>query len=148
MGPNQKPSESIALLATIDPVSQGAGAVSTGWVNMGNFEAMLAVLDVGAFGASATVDAKLQQALDSSGTTPKDITGKAIVQMLAAGGNNKQVTIDVRETDLDTNNGYCYVRLTVTVGVAATLVSAGLWGFFPQYEPAGAYNQAGVVQQV
>jgi hypothetical protein len=37
----------------------------------------IAVIKTGVLGASATVDAKLQQATDSSGTGVKDITGKA-----------------------------------------------------------------------
>jgi hypothetical protein len=86
-------------------------------------------------GASATVDAKLQQATDSSGTGVKDITGKAITQILKASGDNKVAMINVRDTDLDVNNGFTYVRLTVTVGTATSLIAACLSGFLPRYEP-------------
>lgn len=145
---NQKISEAIAVLATIDPASQAAGTVTTGWVDQSVFFFVLALIDVGAFGASATVDAKLQQAQDSSGTGAKDITGKAITQMLAAGGNNKQVMISMKEADLDTENGFRYVRLSITVGTAATLVSALLLGGVSRFQPASAYNQAAVTQIV
>jgi hypothetical protein len=143
---NEKPSEALALVATIDPVSQAAATVSTGWIDQSAYLAMLAVISVGVFGASATVDAKLQQATDSSGTGAKDITGKAITQLLAAGGNNRQALINMKEADLDTEGGFRYVRLSVTVGTAATLIQAALYGALPHYLPVS--NQAGVAQVV
>ena len=143
---NQKPSEGLGLLATIDPASQAAGTVTTGWVDQSNYFALMAVINVGAFGASATVDAKLQQATDSGGTGAKDITGKSITQLLAAGGNNRQAVINAKEADLDTEGGFRYVRLSVTVATAATLVSAQLFGAIPRFMPAT--NQAGVAQVV
>jgi len=149
MTPNAKPSEHMALLATLDSASQAAGAVSTGYVDIKNFHALLALIDVGAFGASATVDAKLQQAQTSGGANVKDVTGKAITQLLAAGGNNRQALINLKAADLDTEGGFEFVRLTVTVGTAATQLSAALFGCFPRFEDAGAaFNQAGVAQVV
>jgi len=133
--PNIKPSDKIAVGAVLDPVSQAAATVTTGWVSMQVAENLLAILQVGAFGASATVDAKLQQASDSTGTGAKDITGKAITQMVAAGGNNKQIMINVRSEELDVTNAFCFVRLSVTVGTAATLISALLLQLDGRYQP-------------
>jgi hypothetical protein len=134
MGPNQKPTDGFAQLATISPVST-ATTVNSGWVSFANFQRMLAEIDVGVFGASATVDAKLQQALDGSGSSPKDITGKAITQLLAAGGNGRQAFINLADTDLDMTNGFGFVQLSITVGTAASLVAGSLKGFVPRYEP-------------
>lgn len=145
---NQKPSESISVLATMDPASVAASTVVSGWVSIKNHFAIMALLDVGVFGGSATVDAKLRQATDSSGTGAKDITGKAIVQMLAAGGNNKQVILNMKAADLDTENAFAFVALSVTVGTAATLLSATLLGFMPHYEDGAQFNQAGVTQVI
>lgn len=145
---NQKPSEGLAVLATIDPISQGAGTVSTGWVDQSLFFAVMALINTGVLGASATVDAKLQQATDSSGTGAKDITGKAIVQIVKASGDNKQAIIQMKEADLDTEGGFRFVRLSVTVGTAASLVQAALYGFLGRFQSAAASNQAGVVQTV
>ena len=133
--PNIKPSDKVAVGAVLDPVSQAAATVTTGWVSMQTAENLLAILQVGAFGASATVDAKLQQASDSGGTGAKDISGKAITQMVAAGGNNKQVLLNVRSEELDVTNGFCFVRLSVTVGTAATLISALLLALDGRYQP-------------
>jgi hypothetical protein len=145
---NQKPSEGLAVLATIDPVSQAAGTVSTGWVDQSVFFNLMALIQTGVLGTSATVDAKLQQATDSSGTGAKDITGKAITQIVKATGDSKQALISMKEADLDTEGGFRYVRLSLTVGTAASLVGAALIGAVPRFQVASTYNQAGVVQNV
>jgi hypothetical protein len=45
-------------------------------------------------------------------------------------------------------NGFGFVRLTVTVGVAASITSAQLLGVNPRYAPAEVGNQAAVVQVI
>ena len=148
MYPNSKASEMLALLATIDPATQAAGAVSTGWVSVANHLGFLALVQTGVLGTSATVDAKLQQALDSSGTGAKDISGKAITQIVKATGDNKQALVNVKPEELDTVNGFGFVRVIVTVGVAASITSAQLLGVNPRYAPADVGNQAAVVQVI
>jgi hypothetical protein len=138
----------LAVLATIDPATQSAGAVSTGWISVANHLGFLALVQTGVLGTSATVDAKLQQALDSAGTGAKDISGKAITQIVKATGDNKQVLVNVKPEELDTVNGFGFVRLTVTVGVAASITSAQLLGINPRYAPADVGNQAAVVQVI
>ena len=148
MYPYAKISEQAAVLATIDPISQGVGTVTTGWISVLHFERFQAMVDVGVFGASATVDAKLQQATTSGGANAKDITGKAIAQLLAAGGNNRQALINLRVQELDINNGFNYFRLSITVGTAATLIVANVLGGVVTEGLASTYNQAGVAQIV
>lgn len=147
MYPNAKGSELLSILATIDPVSQAVGTVTTGWISVANFHALMVVLQTGALGAAATVDAKLQQALDAAGTGVKDITGRAIVQFTQVGaGSAKQAIINLKPEDLDTANGFGFVRLSLTVGVAASLVSAQVIGLNPRYADADVFNQAAVTQ--
>lgn len=148
MFPNVKATEQAAVLGAINPSSQAAGTATSGWLSMAQFQKLLAIISVGTFGSSATVDAKIQQATDSSGTGAKDITGKAITQMLAAGGNNVQAEINVDAQELDVSNGFDYVQLSVTVGTAATLTSALVLGFVPRFAPASAQNNASVAQIV
>lgn len=145
---NTRPSENIAVLATIDGSSLAASTVTSGWVNAGQWLHILGLIKTGVLGASATVDAKLQQATDSSGTGAKDVTGKAITQVIAATGNNKQVYINLRGQELDVANGFAFVRLSVTVGTAASIVDATLFGMFPRFGSAEALNQAAVAQIV
>lgn len=145
---NTKFYERNSIAAVINPQS-GTGSFTSGWVSMGAYHQLCAVIKAGAFGASATVDANLQQAQDSSGTGAKAIgSGKAITQLVAAGGNNRQATIEVRDTELDTNNGFAYVQLTITVGTAATLVDGTVFGCLPQYVPASAFDATSVAQHV
>ena len=146
MFPNAKGSEELSILATIDPISQGAGTVTTGWVNVANFHALLAVIQTGILGVAATLDAKIQQAQDNAGTGVKDVATKAIVQIVKATGDNKQALINLKPEDVDNINGFGFIRLSLTVGVAASLVSGQLLGVNPRYATADAFNQAGVVQ--
>ena len=146
MLPNAKISEQAAVLATIDPISQGIGTAVSGWISAANFERFQAMIDVGVFGAAATVDAKLQQATSAAGAGAKDITGKAITQLLAAGGNNRQALINLRGPEMDMANGFNYFQLSVTVAAAATLIAANVIGGVAKNMPASALNQAGVAQ--
>lgn len=140
MTPNQLPTDGIALLTAIDAASSSAAQTSA-WVAVQNFHSFLAMVDVGVFGSSATVDFKLQQATSSGGAGAKALnnasTGvaKAITQLLAAGGNNRQAFINARASDLDQLNGFGYIAMVLTVGTAATLVSGYLFGVYPRFEP-------------
>ena len=148
MFPNAKGSELFSIVATLDPASVAVGTVTTGWVSVANFHALVASIQTGALGTSATLDAKLQQALDSAGTSAKDITGKALTQIVKATGDNKQALINVKPEELDTVNGFGFVRLSITVGTAASLAGAQILGVNPRYASADAFNQAAVAQIV
>lgn len=148
MYPNARLTELSSVLGTIDPVSQAAGTVTTGWISAADHERFLATIQTGVLGASATVDAKLQQAQDSTGTNAKDVTGKAITQIVKATGDGKQALINLRAEELDTNGGFSYFRLSITVGVAASLISAKVEGGVPKQMPAYTLNQSAVVQAV
>jgi hypothetical protein len=159
---NSLPMAEVCLpLCSLDPVSQAASAVTSAWVAVQNFHSFLALVDAGVFGGSATVDFKLMQAKDASGTASKALTNastgvaKAITQLLAAGGNNRLAAINARASDLDQTNGYGFIAMVLTVGTAASLVSAVLLGFFPRFDPASdsganpVYNfGAGNIQQI
>lgn len=135
MTPNQLPSDGVAVLATLDPASVAASTVVTSWVPVQNFHSFMALIETGVLGASATLDAKLRQATDSSGTGAKDITGKALVQIVKASGDNKQAMINARAQDLDQANGFGWIALSATVGTAASIFGAQLLGFYPRFEP-------------
>lgn len=148
MSLNVKPTEQVAILAGLNPASQAAGTANSGWVLMSQFQKLLALVQVGVFGASATVDAKLQQATSSGGAGAKDITGKALTQLLAAGGNNVQAEINLDAQELDVNGGFEYVQLSITVGTAATVIGGALIGFGARLAPASDFNNASVAQIV
>ena len=124
MFPNAKGSELFAVLATIDPASLAVGTVTTGWLSVANFHALVASIETGALGTSATLDAKLQQAKDATGTGAKDVTGKSITQIVKATGENKQVLVNFHPADFDLSNDYGFVRLAVTVAVLVVALPA------------------------
>lgn len=144
---NSKLSEALAMVAAISPVSQGVGTANSGWVDVSQLHQILALIEVGVFGASATVDAKFQQATSSGGANAKDVPNKAITQLLAAGGNNRQAEINMRPQDLDTENGFRWVQLSITVGTAATLIAGAVMAA-ARFEDAGTLLNAASVAQV
>ncbi len=74
------------------------------------------------FGVIGTsLNCKLQQATDASGTGAKDITGAALVAILTA-NQNGLATIDIGPGAMDDKNGFKYVKV-VTVVVGTTV-----WG--------------------
>jgi hypothetical protein len=143
--PNILPSDRLAVVAAINPVSQGVGAVSTGWISMQNWRSVMAIVQAGVLGAAATLDAKLEQATSAAGAGAKDIAGKVITQLTQAGADsNKQAIINLRQVELDFSGGYSHVRLTLTVGTQASLVSALLLGLDARYNPASDSDAASV----
>ncbi len=122
MNPNILPSDRSPILDRIAPISQGVGTVTTGWVDVTGLANLMAVIQTGVLGAAATVDAKLQKATDGAGTGVVDITGKAITQLVKATDDNKQAVINLHTEEI--GNTFTHVRLSLTVGAAASLVSA------------------------
>lgn len=145
---NAKPSEVITLMATLDPASQAAGTVLTAWVPVKNHHTFLGIVSAGVFGAGGTLDAKFRQAQDATGTNAKDVTGKAIVQLVAAGGNSRQAMVNMKTGDLDTEGGFAFIALSVGVGVASSLVGASLFGTNPRFADAAGLNPVSVATPV
>jgi hypothetical protein len=144
--PNLKPSDRITLLGAIDPDANAAGALSTDWVNAALHESLLALIAAGDLGASATLDAKLEQAQDSSGTGAKDITGKSITQLTQAGtDSNKQVFINCQSEDLDRTNRFSWVRLTMAGATATSDYAGFLFGMDSRF---GGGSHASTVDEV
>lgn len=141
--PNLLPSDRAKLAAVINPQSVVGATVTSGWVSMKTYGTILALVQAGAIAASALVDAKLEQATSSGGAGAKDITGKSITQLVGT-DDNKQAEINLRAEELDVQNNYAYVRLSITVGdtaspdAAAALVSGAIRGFNARYQPATA----------
>jgi len=146
---NLKPSQRAAVVGVIAPIS--ASSVQTsGWIDSTLFHNYLALVQLGVLGASATVDAKLQQATDSSGTGAKDVTGKAIAQFTKVNTDDgKQALINLKQEDLDFANGFKFFRLSITPAVAASLIGGAVMGMDPRYGAASdSGNAAGTQAQV
>ncbi len=113
--------ENVLFNQDIDPDALTAAAHNGDWLSMENFEEATFVCMAGALGSSATLDFKIQEATDSSGTSVKDISGKAITQLTQAGGDGDQyVSVKVRATEMDQNNDFTHLRCVMTVGTATS----------------------------
>jgi hypothetical protein len=140
-----KPSDRVALAGVIDPDANAAATYTTDWINMASFESLMAVVFAGTLGASATIDAKLQQATTAAGAGAKDVTGKAITQIATS---DKQAVINLRAEELDVNNDFSFVRLSMTVGTAASDSGAAVFGLEPRYGPASNLAAASMIEAV
>lgn len=135
---NVKPSDRAVLVGVIDPDALTAADHSTGWVSMSLGANLLATVTIGDLGAGATVDAKLEQATDGSGSGVKDITGKAITQLTDADSPNDanvQAVINLRSDELDVDNLFTHVRLTITVATATSDGGGTIHRFDGRYQP-------------
>lgn len=131
----------------IDPDVQTAGAISSAWLDMQDYQKILAVCNIGTLGASATYDAKFEQATSAGGAGVKDMTRDndgtttvAIAQQTQAGtdASDSHVQLDTGHADLDEPNGFRWVRLTATVGTATSDTGATVLRYrgrnFPQVQ--------------
>lgn len=134
----------------IHPQNAAVGTYQTGSIDMQLFRRALFVLDVGALGASGTVDMKLQSAPDNSTWT--DLAGGfAITQMTQGGGNtNKISTIEVRAGQLPATlpNPARYVRAFITIGTTASQIACLPLGGEAAHKPGNKFQDASVLQAV
>lgn len=121
--PNSKMSESLPIVASI-PNQSITGSLATGWINVANFNKFVFIGMVGALTATGTVDCNIQQATSVTGTGAKAITGKAITQITTTG--NTLFEINLRDSELDTNNNFNYIQVTITTTTAASIVGGVL----------------------
>lgn len=130
--------QDVGVLGCIDPDAYGAGSYTTGWISAANHARFLAIVMAGTLGTSATLDAKIEQASDSSGTGAKDLTGAAITQLTQAGtDSDKQALIAFAPEDLDVAGGFTHFRLSITVGTATSDAGGIVLGDGATYGPAG-----------
>lgn len=135
MNPNVLPSDRARIVAAIDPDAYAADTHTTEWIAAADYASFLVIVMAGALGTSATLDAKLVQAKDGSGTGPEDITGKVIDQLTQAGDDDsdQQAVINLRPEDLD--EGFTHFQLSMTIAEATSDAGAVVLGFDAKYGP-------------
>jgi len=139
----------MGILGAIDPDVTTASTVTTGWISTSLWQDYMAIVMAGTLGTSATLDAKIEQASDSSGTGVKDLTGSAITQLTQAGtDSDKQAVISFSADDLDIANGFNHFRLSVTLGTATSDLGAIVLGSGCRYGPAADYDATTVDEVV
>lgn len=146
---NVLPGECVGVVATVDPDALGIATHDSDWVDMGEFDQIMAIAAIGTLGASATATVSVVQATDSSGTGAKAITGKAATALTQASpdDSDKQIVINVRAEELDLDNGFTHAALRIVVGTAASDGGGVVLGFGPRYF-AQDYDLASVAEIV
>lgn len=150
MGTQALPSEMAAVVDVIDPDAYTTGAKTGAWVEAKDFHSFLAIVQAGTLGTSATLNAKIQQATDGSGTGAKDISGAAITELTQASpdDSDKQALINLRTEDMDVDGGFTHIQLSITVGTATSDAGAALLGFHPRHAPADDNDASSVAEIV
>lgn len=134
MHANILPSDRARIVGVIDPDAYSTGTENSGWIEASEFENYLAAVMAGDLGSSATIDAKIEEAKDDSGTDLQDLSGKSITQLTDSDSDsNKQALINVRQDEL--SDGFTHIRVSLTVGTASSDAAAVVFGFDARYEP-------------
>ena len=129
----------------INPASRTSDMATFGWKSMRDYHKAVALVQVGAAAANATIDFKLTQATDDAGTSAKDITGKAIT-VLGGGDDNVMVVVELDASELDVSNNFDYINGELSVGgAAAVLCSAILIRYQPRFKGVDDSNLEEVV---
>lgn len=139
--------QAVAFLGGIAPAAIAASTVTSGWISAANYQNFMAIISAGVLGASATLDAKIQQATDSAGTGAKDLTNAAITQMVKATDDGKQAIISFATDSLDIGNDFAFFRVSLTVGTATSAASAVILGM-DQRIGAVANTDAATVKEI
>lgn len=119
---NEKLSEGLAVVAKLDPKAQTAATVTSDSIDMAKIKKVIFVLQTGALGTDATVDMVIKGDTASGGSYATTITGKAITQLVKASNDNNISIIEVSAAAVAAQ-GYRYIRASVTVGTATSLIS-------------------------
>jgi hypothetical protein len=136
--------EEHAIVAAIDPQTLDDGSLVSEWVDMSNYRQVAFIVSVGA--TDTTVDAKLQYATSDTGAGADDIAGKAVTQLTAAAGDNKQVVIEIAADEMPASSGYCAVVVVAGNGTTGALVSAVGIGTVARYAPVSHIDSVAEVK--
>lgn len=134
---NENISEALAVVGQIAPVSTST-TVATAAFNGAGFYRFLAILNVGALGSSATVNAGFEASTTSGGSYTA-ITATEITQIST--GSTNLVLVELKAETIAGLAVGPFLKFYVTVGTAASLVSAVVVGSY-SYLPSSAAGAA------
>lgn len=142
-----KLAEMIPVVGVINPDAYNAATTLSGAIDMSLYSQVMVIVNVGDMASTATLDAKVTQATTSGGTY-KDVSGAAITQLTQASpdDSNKLAIINVDQTELDMDNGYRYIKVSVTGATAASDYGVVVVGL-PKTRP-GSLNDLAAVTEI
>jgi hypothetical protein len=111
-------------------LAAGAYPASGSYIDVSPYERFGFLVFIGTSGSACT--ATMQQATSGSGTL-KDITGGSAT--IAAADDNKDLIFECQQNELDINNGYRYVCLTLAGNCTGTYAAIVFYGIMPTRVP-------------
>ncbi len=136
MNTNLRFSDALQFMGAIDPQTLNNTADSTIWMDMRNISKMGVVIAAGAIAGGGSVDLLVRQATDAAGAGSKVVLAALDVTIFTDADDNKQVMVDIDQVDLDQNNDFAFVQVTLTeTGSFAALVQAAAYGIGASYAP-------------
>ena len=128
------------------PALKAVGVHRGAWISMSNHQRAIFIVQVGDMTALSTLDFEVQQGDAAAPTVVKAITGKAITQLTAAGGDgNDLVAVEVRTEELDVSGGFEYLRALLTVGTETVNCAVLALRFIPNYPPVSTSGWTEIV---
>lgn len=118
--------ESVYFEKALDPqdnTGNGAATIPSTYIDVSDFDYFAFLVSVGTH--DGTLDAQVVQATASDGSDSKNVANAAITQLVDA-NDNEQAGIVVETRQLDINNDFRYVALTLTEA-ATTGQLADVW---------------------
>lgn len=134
---NEYITEAMAVLAQLASANQTAAAHAVGPFNTQVCRQVLFIVDLGALGASATVDFKVQASATQAGTYA-DVANSSITQITA--GATNLVLVLVRHETLAAAGVGPWIKGVLTVGTAASQAGVVALGFDTRFKPGSDYN--------
>ncbi len=140
----EKMGERLPIVGQISPASYSAGTQLTAAIDMANVRRVAFIVQTGVLGTSATVDFKITGSATSGGTYA-DVTGRSLTQIVKASGDNKLALLEVTAEQVGAQ-GWRYIKGSLTVGTAASIVGVIALGDGLRTSEAGEFDLAGVVE--
>lgn len=138
--------ESYPLLAIIAAGTISSSPATSSWVDAAHYSELVAELVLGNM-ASETIDFKIEQATDASGSGAKDLVAATQLAAHASNNDSKVLQISALTTALDSANGFRYVRIRAVTGGATGGPAAATLRGCARYLP-GAQTTAVVETKV
>jgi hypothetical protein len=137
-------SERLAIVATIDPDAYGTGTQQSDIIDMQNRRRVMFIVQAGDLGSSGTVDFNVHGSAASNMASAALITGKSITQLTQAGtDSDKQAIVEVTAEEV-AEQGFRYIRGNLIILVAASDAAVIALAGDLAYSPASEYDLATV----
>ena len=138
-----KPSEKVAVCATVDPDANATGAFTTDYISMVDFQQAMFVVMAGVIAASGTLDFSINEATTATGAGATTLaSGTLSITQMTTADNDEQAVVNVETQDLSTGFDFVAGVMTLTTAGADSAV-IGL-GLLPRYGPGSDNDLASV----